>query len=133
MTSAPADEPKPPAAACAIGPDLWFRREPDGSFLLGLTDPAQRRAGKIAHYRGPVAGRFYRAGEPAISLESEKWVGHLALPAEGTVVEPNAALFDDPGAINRDPFGTGWLCRWRPKEPAALETRGTPLAGGAPG
>jgi len=29
----------------------------------------------------------------------------------------NAALADDPGLVNRDPFGEGWLIRLRVTEP----------------
>jgi glycine cleavage system H protein len=122
MASAPPRAPADAGATCAIGTDLWFRRDTDGTYLVGLTDRAQRRAGPLAHYRGPVAGRAYRAGEPAVSLESEKWVGHLGLPVDGTVVATNPAVEADPGTINRDPYGAGWLYRMRPREPGGLET-----------
>jgi glycine cleavage system H protein len=121
----PASERHPPAldgATCAIGADLWFRREADGTYVVGLSDAAQRRAGPLAHYRGPIAGRTYRAGEPALSLESAKWVGHLGLPVDGSVVASNAQAESDPTTINRDPYGVGWLYRMRPKEPGRLET-----------
>jgi glycine cleavage system H protein len=108
-------------ATCAIGPDLWFRPLSDGTYVVGLTDEAQRRAGSLAHYRGPTEGRTYRAGEPAVSLESEKWVGHLGLPVDGTVVETNSRLEADPAIINRDPYRAGWLYRMRPRELGSLE------------
>ena len=107
--------------ACAIGRDLWFRRAEDGTVVVGLTEAAQQRAGPIAHYRGPSTGRAYRAGEPALSLESEKWVGHLALPVEGLVVETNALAERDPSTINRDPYGAGWLFRMRERDPGSLD------------
>lgn len=117
------------AAACAIGADLWFRRAEDRTYLIGLSDAAQRRAGSIAHYRGPEVGRSYRPRESAMTLESEKWVGHLSLPVAGTVVEANEALVSDPGAINRDPYGAGWLYRMRPDDPTALEDLARAAAG----
>lgn len=117
----------PPGKACAVGPDLWYRREADGSYLLGLTDGAERRAGRVARYRGPEPGRYYRAREPAMSIESDKWVGHLALPVDGTVLDTNSALESDPSLLHRDPLGAAWLCRWKPKDPEALERLGTPV------
>ncbi len=113
-----------PGPVCALGRDLWFRRDIDGSYVIGLTEAAQHRMGPIAYYRGPVAGRRYGAMEPALSLESAKWVGHLSLPASGTVVDTNGALETDPSPINRDPYGDGWLYRMRPEDPGALEARG---------
>jgi len=123
MSSAPSRTPADAGATCAIGADLWFRRDADGTYLVGLTDLAQRRAGTLAHYRGPAAGRLYRAGEPAVSLESEKWVGHLGLPVDGTVVATNPAAEADPRTINQDPYGAGWLYRMRPLEPGSFEAR----------
>lgn len=120
----PAALPRPPSdvgAVCPIGPDLWFRRDPDGTYVIGLTESAQRRVGSVAHYRGPTVGRSYRAGEPAVSLESEKWVGHLGLPVDGTVVAANPLIETDPTVVNRDPHGSGWLYRMRPREPGSLE------------
>lgn len=116
-----------PRPACRIGPDLWYRREPDGTYVIGLTDEAQRRAGRLAQYRGPEPGRTYLRDETVVSIESEKWVGHLALPVDGTVVETNPVVEADPGTINRDPYGTGWLYRMRPRASGLLEawTEGT--------
>jgi glycine cleavage system H protein len=123
MSSVPLRRPADAGATCAIGADLWFRPEADGTYRVGLTEAAQQRAGVLAHYRGPAAGRAYRAGEPAVSLESEKWVGHLGLPVDGTVVASNPAAEADPTTINRDPYGAGWLYRMRPREPGSLEAR----------
>ena len=123
MSSAPSRAPADASATCAIGADLWYRRDADGTYIVGLTDQAQRRAGTLAHYRGPVAGRAYRVEDPAVSLESEKWVGHLGLPVDGTVVATNSAAEADPRTINRDPYGAGWLYRMRPREPGSLEAR----------
>jgi glycine cleavage system H protein len=121
MASAHAPGDRAQAPACPIGPDLWCRRDGVGSFVIGLSRQAQERAGSIAHYRGPSVGRRYARGEAAVSLESEKWVGHLPLPVPGTVIETNGSLERDPGPINRDPYGAGWLYRMRPDDPGALE------------
>ncbi len=110
-----------PGTYCAIGADLWFRRRPDGSYEIGLSRAAQERAGPISHYRGPLVGRRYGKGEPALSLETEKWVGHLPLPVAGTVIEANRALESDPSPINRDSYGAGWLYRMKPEDSRALE------------
>jgi glycine cleavage system H protein len=123
MSTASPPRPAGPAATCAIGADLWFRREAEGTYLVGLTEAAARRAGRLAQYRGPAPGQTYRAGEPAVSLESEKWVGHLGLPVDGTVVATNPEVEADPSTINRDPYGAGWLYRMQPRESGSLEAR----------
>jgi len=41
-------------------------------------------------------------------------VSELFSPVTGEVVEVNAALDGDPAAVNRDPYGEGWMVRLRP-------------------
>ncbi len=43
------------------------------------------------------------------SIESKKAESDLYAPVEGRLVQFNAALMDDPSAINVDKYGGGWL------------------------
>jgi glycine cleavage system H protein len=36
------------------------------------------------------------------------------MPTAATVVAHNANLVDQPGLVNTDPYGAGWLCLIRP-------------------
>jgi len=38
-------------------------------------------------------------------------------PVGGEIVEANAALTSDPGLVNREPYGQGWLFRVKPDQP----------------
>ena len=42
-------------------------------------------------------------------MESVKAASDIYAPVKGTVVEVNKALEADPGLINRDPYGQGWI------------------------
>ena len=42
-------------------------------------------------------------------LELTKSVSDLVSPVTGTVVAVNGAVVDEPGTINADPYGEGWL------------------------
>jgi glycine cleavage system H protein len=42
-------------------------------------------------------------------IESSKALSTLYAPADGRVLSFNAALLEDPSAINADNYGTGWL------------------------
>ena len=46
-----------------------------------------------------------------------KAVSELFSPVSGSVVEVNGALEGDPAAVNRDPYGAGWMVRLRPAAP----------------
>lgn len=99
--------------------DLWTRLEADGTITLGLTDVGQSRAGHIqlvSFTRRARAGRAARGDSLAV-LESAKWVGPVASPTAGSVVERNEALLVRPKLINLDPYGRGWIVRLRPDEP----------------
>ncbi len=123
-------ETERPALACTLpGSDLWLREEGDGSFTVGLLPETARRAATVSVYRGPRSGERLLEGRPAASLETSKWVGHLASPVNGVVLESNSRLERDPGLIVRAPTSDGWLFRVRPDEPAALRDRLTPVAG----
>lgn len=107
--------------ACEIPDHLWFHVEqdvwlkplPDGTVLLGMTDPAQTRAGRILHVR-VRAGKHVEPGKSIATVESGKWVGPVPSPLPATVIEGNAAVAQDPNLINRDPYEEGWLARVRP-------------------
>ncbi|MGA8041459.1 MAG: hypothetical protein WCA37_01520, partial [Terracidiphilus sp.] len=47
------------------------------------------------------------------SLESAKAVFEIIAPASGTVVAINAEAVANPGLINEDPYGRGWLVEMR--------------------
>jgi glycine cleavage system H protein len=48
-------------------------------------------------------------GEVCGSVESIKTVSDLISPLNGKVVEYNTALDKNPGLINSDPYGQGWI------------------------
>ena len=100
--------------ACPVPQGLWARRESDHSFTVGLREETRQKVGRITAFRGPVPGSSYRSGDPVVSIESDKWVGHFPLPMDGIVVAVNESLYQDPSPINRDPQGSGWLFRYRP-------------------
>ena len=52
-------------------------------------------------------------------IESNKSIGDVFAPASGTVSEINAELNDEPGMLNEDPYGKGWLFKMTPSNWAA--------------
>ena len=49
------------------------------------------------------------AGEPCGEVESTKSVSDLYSPVDGEITEVNPEIDDDPGLLNSDPYGAGWL------------------------
>ena len=84
---------------------------------VGLTAHAADQLGDVVFVALPEVGRTLTAGEAFGEIESTKSVSDLYAPAAGDVVAVNSALEDDPGAVNADPYGAGWLVRIRVSEP----------------
>ena len=99
----------------------WVLVEGD-RVTVGLTDPAQTRAGKILHVRLKAAGTARERGKPIATVESGKWAGPVMAPVTGTVLEANAEVEKDPSILNTDPYGRGWIVRMSATVPAELGT-----------
>lgn len=97
----------------------WVRLEGDAA-TIGITDHAQTALGDVVFVDLPEVGREVAAGEAVAVVESVKAASDVYAPIAGRVVEVNAALADDPGAINREPTGGGWFFRIEPKDPAEI-------------
>lgn len=80
---------------------------------VGITAHAADLLGDVVFVALPEVGRALAAGEAFGEIESTKSVSDLFAPVAGEVVAINTALADDPGVVNADPYGAGWLVRLR--------------------
>lgn len=94
----------------------WVRIEGDQA-VVGITDYAQNSLGDIVYVELPKAGKQIDQFGNIGVVESVKAVSDLFTPISGEVVDVNAALEADPAAVNRDPYGDGWLLRVKLRDP----------------
>ena len=80
---------------------------------IGITDHAQPALGDVVFVSAPAPGAKVTAGEPCGEVESTKSVSDLYAPVDGEVTEVNPEIDDDPGLVNSDPYGAGWLFKVR--------------------
>ncbi|WP_053959135.1 glycine cleavage system protein GcvH [Sulfobacillus thermosulfidooxidans] len=110
---------------------VWAKPEGD-VVLVGLTDVAQSLAGKIIVVNLKSAGKTLARGKSGGTLESGKWVGSIPTPVAGEVIEVNGAVKANPGLVNEDPYGEGWLLKVKPtnwdEDAKALATGETGVA-----
>ncbi len=90
--------------------DHEWARPGDGRVRVGITDYAQDALGDVVFVELPQVGKAVAAGEALGEVESTKSVSEVYAPVAGTVVAVNDALAGAPEALNRDPYGDGWLC-----------------------
>ncbi len=86
----------------------WIRREGD-NVRVGITDHAQSELTDVVYVELPKMDRQLNARESIAVVESVKAASDIYAPVKGTVVEVNKALEADPGLINREPYGQGWI------------------------
>lgn len=90
----------------------WIRVE-GGVATVGITDYAQEQLGDLVFVDLPEAGKTMKKGDVAVVVESVKAASDVYAPADGEVVEANAALSGDPALVNSAATGDGWL--WKMK------------------
>jgi glycine cleavage system H protein len=86
----------------------WIKREGD-NIRVGITDHAQAELTDVVYVELPKIDRQVNAREAIAVVESVKAASDIYAPIKGTIVEVNKALESDPGLINREPFGQGWI------------------------
>jgi glycine cleavage system H protein len=99
----------------------WVRPESDGSVTVGITAHAEELLGDMVYVQLPEVGRNLAAHEECGVVESVKAASDIYAPLAGEVVAVNEALDTEPEAINKDPYGEGWILRLRPADPSDLE------------
>jgi glycine cleavage system H protein len=86
----------------------------DGSVAsVGITEHAAEALGDVVYVSPPAVGAAVTAGEPCGEIESTKSVSDLYSPVDGEVTEVNAEVEEDPGQVNTDPYGAGWIFKVR--------------------
>ena len=86
----------------------WIKREGE-NVRIGVTDHAQSELTDVVYVELPKMDRQANAKEAIAVVESVKAASDIYAPVKGTVVEVNKALEADPGLINREPYGQGWI------------------------
>lgn len=87
---------------------FWLRSESD-LFVMGMDDFARVLAGEIVYAQLPEEGKALKAGKKFAAVESGKWLGKVIAPFDGELVAVNDALETNPGLINADCYGAGWM------------------------
>ena len=88
----------------------WLRVEGDVA-TVGITSYAQDKLGDLVFVELPGIGATFAQGAPAAVVESVKAASDVYSPITGEVVAVNDKLANEPGLVNSDPTGEGWLFR----------------------
>jgi glycine cleavage system H protein len=92
-----------------------------GTATIGISDHAQSELGDIVFVELPEVGREVAAGEVIGTIESVKAVSELYSPVSGAVIAVNDALDQAPDAVNREPYGDGWILKVELSDPGEID------------
>ena len=99
----------------------WLKLEGGNLGRVGITHFAQAQLRDVVFVELPAVGAEVTYMEPFGVIESVKATNDLYSPASGQVVEVNATLGSEPGVVNQDPYGKGWMIVIKLTNPSELE------------
>lgn len=92
---------------------MWCRPGTDGPHQFGFTSYAVRLMQDVYFLEWRIEPGLVTAKQEIGYIETQKATSGLYAPFEGRITKFNAALLDDPGTINVDGYGRGWLFEFR--------------------
>ncbi|GJQ31075.1 MAG: glycine cleavage system H protein [Phycisphaerae bacterium] len=98
----------------------WHKVEGD-TLTLGLTRFAVDQLTDVTYVEMKKPGFKFKSGDIVGEVESVKTTSDIYCFATGEVTAVNAALGDNPGLLNSDPYGAGWLIKAKITDKAGLE------------
>jgi len=99
----------------------WLRVEGDFGFV-GVTDFAQGELGDIVFLEIETMGETLKKEEVFGTIEAVKTVSDIFMPVGGEIIEVNPALEESPDAVNKDPYGKGWMIKIKITDPSEAKT-----------
>ena len=104
----------------------WVRMEEDGIAVVGITDFAQSELGELVYVEVDTVGDDVAKDEVFGTVEAVKTTSDLFMPLSGEVIEFNSAIDesegDEPGLLNSDPYGEGWIVKIKISDESELES-----------
>jgi glycine cleavage system H protein len=90
----------------------WLRIEDDIA-TVGITRHAQEQLGDLVFVELPGIHAKFEKGAVAATVESVKATSEVYAPVGGEVVAVNERLTGEPGLVNAEPTGDGWIFKMR--------------------
>ncbi|MDR9416304.1 MAG: glycine cleavage system protein GcvH [Gracilimonas sp.] len=99
----------------------WVKNNDDGTVTVGITDFAQGELGDIVFVEIEHEGTEVDKDDTFGTVEAVKTVSDLFAPVDGEIVEINEQLEDEPELVNDDPYGDGWMVKFKISDETQLD------------
>lgn len=97
----------------------WVKVEGNKAYI-GITDYAQKAMGDIVYVELPEVDAELNKEDAFGVIESVKAASDMYMPIDGTVLEVNEDLVDNPALVNEDAYGS-WMVLVEVTDEAQLE------------
>lgn len=97
----------------------WLRLDGDIA-TVGITPYAQEKLGDLVFVELPNVGTTFEKGAATATVESVKAASEVYAPVGGEIVAVNDKVVSEPGLVNADPAGNGWLFKMKLRDTAEL-------------
>jgi glycine cleavage system H protein len=97
----------------------WAKQDGD-TVTVGVTAFAVEQLTDVTYLELPKVGKVCKAGDEFGVIESVKSTSSLYAPVAGEVIAVNDAAAKDTNIVNADPFGAGWLVKFKLAPDASL-------------
>jgi len=94
-----------------IDKHVWAKPVEAGLVRVGMTAVAAKMSGgslAAVTVSKRKMGKTVKQGKSVATIESSKYVGPIATPITGTLVQGNEKVIADPNLAIQDPYGAGW-------------------------
>ena len=98
----------------------WHKQDGD-VVTVGLTTHAVDQLTDITFVELREVGTEVAPGDALGEVESVKTTSDVYSAVAGEIVEVNTALDDNPGLINEDSYGVGWLVKIKATDASGLD------------
>ncbi|MCP0914745.1 MULTISPECIES: glycine cleavage system protein GcvH [Legionella] len=88
----------------------WLRQDEE-EMTMGITHHAQNLLGDLVFIELPKVGDVINGGDEIGVIESVKAAADFYSPISGVVIAINPQVTENPGLVNKDPYGAGWLIK----------------------
>lgn len=100
----------------------WIKIESGDVALVGITDFAQGELGDVVYVEIETLGETIAHEEVFGTIEAVKTVSDLFMPVSGEILEVNKELDGNPEAVNKDPYGAGWMVKIKMSDPSQVNS-----------
>ena len=94
----------------------WTHLEKSGVANVGLDDFLLHITGEVKFSNLKTPGNFINKGELLADIDQNGKLLQIYSPLSGRIMNTNTLLYENPGVINEDPYGKGWIYKIKPSE-----------------